>query len=86
MPIKTNKHRPLLEDAMNAYYPGVRWYEFLDSKNKVYANIRLAPKLWDKTSDAYIDNPKSIPTEAQLNAKLKELQDAYDAEYEYEGD
>mgnify|MGYP003151384140 CR=1 FL=1 len=37
MPIKTNKHRPLLEDAMNAYYPGKRWYEFSDSKNKIMA-------------------------------------------------
>ena len=62
-----------------------QWFGWSDSKNKIYANIRLAPKLWDRASDAYIDNPYSIPTEAQLNAKLKELQDAYDAEYEYEG-
>ena len=81
----TNGRPNHIEDALVSLNAG-QWFTWTDSKNKIYANIRLAPKLWDRASDSYIDNPKSIPTEAQLNAKLKELQDAYDAEYEYEGD
>ena len=77
----TNKIRPIFRDAVGVYYPGKLWYEWKDSNNKIYSNIELAPKLWDRETDTYIDNIYSIPTEEQLNAKLKELQDAYDAEY-----
>ena len=77
----TNKIRPIFSDVVGVYYPGKLWYEWKDSKNKIYSNIELAPKLWDRETDTYIDNIYSIPTEEQLNAKLKELQDAYDAEY-----
>ena len=33
----------------------------------------------DLDEDGMIDNPYSKPTEAEVNAKLKELQDAWDA-------
>ena len=46
-----------------------QWFTWTDSKNKIYANLRLTG-LYGVTT---------LPTESAVNAKLKELQDAWDA-------
>ena len=73
-----------IEDALCALGVG-NWFGWSDSKNKIYANLIIHPKIWNKDytgnihEDGMIDNPYSKPTETALNAKLKELQDAWDA-------
>jgi hypothetical protein len=53
------------------------WYEYTD-KNQVYANLRLADKIG--VGGVMVDNPVTeLPSEEVLNAKLKELQDTFDA-------
>jgi len=54
-----------------------QWFTWTDSKNKIYANLKLSDKLG--VDGELIDNPHSLPTEEAVNAKLKELQDAWDA-------
>ena len=54
-----------------------QWFTWTDSKNKIYANLKLSDKLG--VDGELIDNPHSLPTEEEVNAKLKELQDAWDA-------
>jgi hypothetical protein len=55
------------------------WFTWSDSKNKVYANLRLAEKVG--VNGNIVDNPiTELPTESAVNAKLKELQDAWDLE------
>ena len=74
-----------IEDALRHMHNGA-WFGWSDSKNKVYANLIIHPKIWDtsytgnKHEDGLIDNPHSKPTESAVNAKLVELQDAWDAE------
>ena len=54
------------------------WFIWTDSKNKIYANLRLNPKIG--VDGEIVDNPVTeLPTEAEVNTKLKELQDAWDA-------
>ena len=53
------------------------WYEYTD-KNQVYANLRLADKIG--VGGVMVDNPVTeLPSEATVNAKLKALQDKFDA-------
>ena len=66
-----------IETALAALH-GCQWFGWTDSKNKIYANLILHPKCYI-SDGTYTDNPHSKPTEAELNAKLKELQDAWDA-------
>ena len=55
-----------------------QWFTWTDSKNKIYANLRLTEKVG--IDGNIVDNPiTELPTEAEVNAKLKELQDAWDA-------
>ena len=55
-----------------------QWFTWTDSKNKVYANLRLTEKIG--VDGNVIDNPVTeLPSESTVNAKLKELQDAWDA-------
>ena len=55
-----------------------QWFTWTDSKNKIYANLRLTEKVG--INGNIVDNPiTELPTEAEVNAKLKELQDAWDA-------
>jgi len=55
-----------------------QWFTWTDSKNKVYANLRLTEKIG--VDGNVIDNPVTeLPTESAVNAKLKELQDAWDS-------
>jgi hypothetical protein len=54
------------------------WYEYTDNANQVYANLRLAGKIG--VGGVMVDNPVTeLPSEEVLNAKLKELQDTFDA-------
>ena len=55
-----------------------QWFTWTDSKNKIYANLRLTEKVG--INGNIVDNPiTELPTEAEVNAKLNELQDAWDA-------
>lgn len=55
-----------------------QWFTWTDSKNKTYANLRLAEKIG--VDGNIVDNPiTELPTEEAVNAKLKELQDAWDS-------
>ena len=54
-----------------------QWFTWTDTSNKIYANLKLSDKLG--VDGELIDNPHSLPTEEELNAKLKEMQDAWDA-------
>ena len=55
-----------------------QWFTWTDSKNKIYANLRLTEKVG--IDGNIVDNPVTeLPTETAVNNKLKELQDAWDA-------
>ena len=66
-----------IEDALITINTG-QWFTWTDSSNKIYANLRLTEKVG--IDGNIVDNPVTeLPTEAQVNAKLKELQDAWDS-------
>tara|TARA_Y100001973_G_C5036054_1_gene250430 strand:- start:13 stop:240 length:228 start_codon:yes stop_codon:yes gene_type:complete len=66
-----------IEDALVTFHEG-QWFTWTDSKNKTYANLRLTEKVG--IDGNIVDNPVTeLPTESAVNAKLKELQDAWDA-------
>jgi hypothetical protein len=55
-----------------------QWFTWTDSSNKIYANLKLTDKVG--VDGNLVDNPVTeLPTEEAVNAKLKELQDAWDA-------
>ena len=66
-----------IEDALVSMHKN-QWFTWTDSKNKIYANLRLTEKVG---IDGNIVNNTvtELPTELVVNAKLKELQDAWDA-------
>ena len=54
-----------------------QWYTWTDSKNKIYTNLRLTEKVG--VNGNLVDNlVTELPTEEVVNAKLVELQDAWD--------
>ena len=64
-----------IENALAAMHTG-QWFTWTDSKNKIYANLKLCEKVG--SNNKIIDNPVTeLPTESAVNAKLKELQDAW---------
>ena len=66
-----------IEDALIRIHTG-QWFTWSDSKNKTYANLRLAEKIG--VDGNIVDNPiTELPTEEAVNEKLKELQDAWDS-------
>ena len=66
-----------IEDALIVLH-SKQWFTWTDSKNKIYANLRLTEKVG--VNGNLVDNPVTeLPTESVVNAKLKELQDAWDA-------
>ena len=66
-----------IEDALIKIH-SKQWFTWTDSKNKIYANLRLTEKVG--IDGNIVDNPVTeVPTESAVNAKLKELQDAWDA-------
>jgi hypothetical protein len=73
-----NDGRPdQIEDALIVLNSG-QWFTWTDSKNKIYANLRLTDKIG--VGGNMVNNPVTeLPTESAVNAKLKELQDAWDA-------
>lgn len=68
-----------IEDAIVRLHAG-SWFYWEDSKNKIYANLRLHEQVWNSDGTALIDNPVTeLPTEDAVNTKLAELQAEYDA-------
>ena len=66
-----------IEDALIILHAN-QWFGWTESKNKIYANLRLTDKVG--VNGNLVDNPVTeLPTESAVNAKLKELQDAWDA-------
>jgi len=66
-----------IEDALVKIHSG-QWFTWTDSKNKIYGNLRLTQKVG--VDDNIVDNPVTeLPTEEEVNAKLKELQDKWDS-------
>ena len=75
-----NDGRPdQIEDALIVLNSG-QWFTWTDSKNKIYANLPLTDKIG--VGGNMVDNTVTeLPTESAVNAKLKELQDAWDAKH-----
>ena len=70
-----------IEDALVKFHDN-QWFGWTDSKNKIYANLRLHEKIWNDAGTELIDNPVTeLPTESVVNTKLAELQAAWDLEY-----
>jgi len=67
-----------IEDYLVSLHSG-QWFGWSDSKNKIYANLILHPKMQDANNNE-IDNPHSKPSEADCTNGLKALQDAWDLE------
>ena len=68
-----------IEDALIVIHDK-QWFTWTDSKNKIYANLRLTDKIG--VDGNIVDNTVTeLPTESAVNAKLKELQDAWDAKH-----
>jgi hypothetical protein len=66
-----------IEEALAHMHSG-QWFGWTDSSNKIYANLKLTEKVG--VNGNIIDNTVTeLPTESAVNAKLKELQDAWDA-------
>ena len=65
-----------IEDALVKMHPN-QWFTWTDSKNKVYANLRLTEKYG--VDGNMISNPHSLPTEQQCTDGLKALQDDWDS-------
>jgi hypothetical protein len=66
-----------IEDALCRIHTN-QWFTWTDSKNKIYANLKLTEKVG--IDGNIVDNPVTeLPSESAVNAKLKELQDAWDA-------
>ena len=72
-----------IEDYLAQLHTG-QWFGWSDSKNKIYANLIIHPKIWNKDYtgkiilDGMINNPHAKPTETAVNTKLTELQDVWD--------
>ena len=65
-----------IEDYLASLHKG-QWFGWSDSKNKIYANLRLTEKVG--VDGNIVDNPiTELPTEEEVNAKLVELQTAWD--------
>ena len=65
-----------IEDDLIKIHSG-QWFTWTDSKNKIYANLRLTEKVG--IDGNIVDNPVTeLPTEEEVNTKLVELQTAWD--------
>ena len=67
-----------IEEALVKLHTG-QWFTWTDSKNKIYANLQLAEKI-GVNGDLVDNTVTELPTESAVNNKLKERQDAWDAE------
>ena len=71
-----------IEDALITINKGT-WFEWTNSKDKVYANLQLSEFISKEVSpDVFqlVVNPYTLPTEKELTDKLTELQAAWDLE------
>ena len=70
-----------IEDYIATLHIGC-WYNWADSKNKIYANLRLiTEKVWNDGGTKLIDNPvTSLPTEKECTDGLAAMQAAWDLE------
>tara|TARA_Y100000004_G_scaffold143393_1_gene163145 strand:- start:51 stop:287 length:237 start_codon:yes stop_codon:yes gene_type:complete len=65
-----------IEDAL-VHMNENQWFTWTDSKNKIYANLRLTEKVG--VDGNLVDNPiTELPSESEVNAKLLELQQEFD--------
>ena len=65
-----------IEEALAHMHSG-QWFGWTDSSNKIYANLKLSDKIG--IDGNIVDNPiTKLPTEEEVNTKLKELQDQWD--------
>ena len=66
-----------IEDALIKMHTN-QWFGWTDSNNKIYANLKLSEKVG--IDGNIVDNPiTELPTEEEVNANLKELQDEWDS-------
>ena len=66
-----------IEDALIVIHDR-QWFTWADSKDKIYANLRLTEKVG--VDGNLVDNTVTeLPTEKQCTDELKKLQDAWDA-------
>ena len=74
MPVPRPSH---IEDALVKLHSN-QWFTWTDSKNKIYANLRLSDKIG--VDGNIVDNTVTeLPTETAVNTKLTELQTAWDS-------
>ena len=72
-----------IEDYLVKLHPG-SWFGWSNSKNKIYANLILHPKLWDNSytgtihEEGLMDNPHSKPTEQACIDGLAQMQSDFD--------
>jgi len=67
-----------IEEALCTMHNG-QWFTWTDSKNKIYANLRLTEKVG--VDGNAVDNPiTELPTEQECTDALTELQAEYDAQ------
>ena len=67
-----------IEEALCTMHNG-QWFTWTDSKNKIYANLRLTEKVG--VDGNAVDNPiTELPTEQECTDALTELQTEYDAQ------
>jgi len=67
-----------IEDYIATIHVGC-WYTWADSKNKIYANLKLIEKVWK--DEKLIDNPiTELPTEKECTDGLAAMQAAWDLE------
>ena len=66
-----------IEDALVRMHTN-QWFGWIDSSNKIYANLKLSEKVG--VDGNIVDNTLTeLPTEKEVNDKLKELQDDWDS-------
>ena len=74
-----------IEDYLARLHSG-SWYGWSNSKNKVYSNLIIHPRIWNEeykgniSADGMMDNPHSKPTEKECTDGLKAMQDEWDLE------
>ena len=68
-----------IEDYLANLHSGT-WFEWTDPDNKIYANLKLADKVWDQSSEDVVNNPYSKPSEIECNNGLQTMQDEWDLE------
>ena len=72
-----------IEDYLVKLHTG-QWFGWSDSKNKVYANLIIHPKIWDVSyegnihEEGMIDNPHSKPSESDCTNGLATMQSNFD--------